>query len=149
VKRRVTLRISVAVVALGSALVITGCAGSSGDASNAAEQAEAIASAAAGAASAAESAADVAASAGAIAGGKVSAEEFCDALKKAQPKLDKQVSEEIAFVTLTLELANLYASKNALPAMDASTMDALAGSCPKIGAEALKSTGKTSFTEFR
>lgn len=168
-QRRTTPRISIGrrtalgvSVLLGSALALTGCAGSAGDSSTAQEQAKTAqeqVKAAQEQGKTAQEQAEAAASAiasavgstlGAVAaGGVVSAQEFCDALDKAQPKLDRQPSKEIAFVTLTLELANLYGAKNALPTMDASAMDALAKSCPESRAKALKSTGKASFIEFR
>lgn len=81
--------------------------------------------------------------------GAVSGEDFCAALVAAQPQLDAAPSPDIAFVTLTLALVDLYDSKNATESLDASKMDALAASCPEVAAKALKSTGKASFAEFR
>ncbi len=81
--------------------------------------------------------------------GAVSGEDFCAALVAAQPQLDAAPSPDIAFVTLTLDLVDLYDSKNATDSLDASKMDALAASCPEVAAKALKSTGKASFAEFR
>jgi hypothetical protein len=124
---------ALAAVLIGSMLALTGCRGS---APSSPAQGATPATAAATTTDAAGTSA-------------VSGTEFCAALKAEQPKLDKERGPDGAFITLSLALVDLYDSKNAVESMDASTMDALAASCPAIAAKALKSAGKSSFAEFR
>jgi hypothetical protein len=125
-----------AAVLIASALALTGCGGSSSEAGSAP-----------GTSSAGTAARTTAA--GAPAASAVSGPEFCAALKAEQPKLEQVGNPDAAFVQLTLALVDLYESKGAVETMDASTMDALAASCPADAAKALKSAGKSSFAEFR
>jgi hypothetical protein len=126
---------ALAAMLIGSVLALTGCGGSTPTASSPA-----------GSATSGTAAATTTGAAGASA---VSGKEFCAALEAEQPKLDKERGPDGAFITLSLALVDLYDSKNAVESMDASTMDALAASCPAVAAKALKSTGKSSFAEFR
>lgn len=99
----------------------------------------------------ATSAATDSSTAGAVAPAKgaVSCKEFCAALAAVQPQLDKDANPDGAYIDLSMALIDLYDKKNAVESMDASTMDALTASCPAVAAKALKSTGKSSFAEFR
>lgn len=126
---------ALAAVLIGSALVLTGCGGSTPTASSPADSA-----------TSATAAATATGTAGASA---ISGKEFCAALEAEQPELDKERGPDGAFIALSLALVDLYDSKNAVESMDASTMDALAASCPAVAAKALQSTGKSSFAEFR
>lgn len=149
-----------AALMIGSMVALTGCgAGDTPTASIATSGATSTASVASGAASTATSGQTMIAISGAThpstadaAGtgkGAVSGKDFCAALATAQPKLDKEQGPDGAYIVLSLALIDLYDSKNAATSMDASTMDALAASCPAVAAKALKSTGKSSFAEFR
>ncbi len=122
---------ALAAVLIGSALVLAGCGGPTPTASSPADSATSATAAAT------------------ATGSAISGEEFCAALEAEQPELDKESGPDGAFITLSLALVDLYDSKNAVESMDASTMDALAASCPAVAAKALKSTGKSSFAEFR
>ena len=123
-------------VLIGSMLVLTGC----GAATPAASSPTSIAT---------DADADGGTTGAAAGTSPVSGEEFCAVLTAEQPKLDKERGPDGAFILLSMALVNLYDSKNAVESMDASTMDALAASCPAAAAKALKSTGKASFAEFR
>jgi hypothetical protein len=122
-------------VLIGSVLVLTGCGGSPPSASSPTQGATPTTA--------------NATTTGATGTSAVSGEEFCAALEAEQPKLDKERGPDGAYIMLSLALVDLYDGKNAVESMDASTMDALAASCPAVAAKALKSTGKSSFAEFR
>ena len=132
---------------LGSALlgsVLTGCTGSSaGDAkaARAATQAAQI--------SAAASAGSEGATPTAVASGKVTSQEFCAALKKLQPKLNKIDSKVEAMAQLTVGLANLYDKNGAITEMDGDQMDQMASEgCPDRAVAALTSVGVKSFDDL-
>lgn len=149
-----------AALMIGSMVALTGCgAGDTLTASTATSGATTIAPVTSSAADTATSGQTMTAISGATqpstadaAGpgkGAVSGKDFCAALATAQPKLDKEKGPDGPYIVLSLVLIDLYDSKNAAESMDASTMDALAASCPAVAATALKSTGKSSFAEFR
>lgn len=131
-------------LALLGSVLLTGCSGSSaGDAkaARAATQAAQI--------SAAASAGSEGATATAVASGKVTSQEFCAALKKLQPKLDKIDSKARAMTQLTRGLANLYEKNGASPEMVGAQMDQMASEgCPDRAVAALKSVGVKSFGDL-
>jgi hypothetical protein len=132
---------------IGSAVVLAGCGGSDDSGSDALEAAQAQASAISSVTGSTPPATGEEPAAGGS--GAVSADEFCAAVQAAQPKLNDQSDQsDTAFITLTIEIANLYGEKNAQSEMNGSAMDELAKSCPDIAAKALKSAGKNSFSEF-
>lgn len=128
-----------------AALVLAGCSGSEGGSDSAAPSS--AAQAAASSIASAAGVAPVGTEDASPAGGAVSAEEFCDQLKKTQPKLDKVGTPVGAMAQLVGDLASFYSAKGAMAAMDGTKMDAMvAQACPEAGAAALKSAGLTSFS---
>lgn len=80
-------------------------------------------------------------------GGKISAAEFCAAVIKAQPALDREKASGAAIDTLTERIATLYGEQGATPEKDGRAMDDMGEArCPDAVAKALKAAGITSFT---
>ena len=80
-------------------------------------------------------------------GGKISATEFCAAVTKAQPELDREKESGAAIDTLTARIATLYGEQGATPEQDGRAMDDMGEArCPDAVAKALKAAGITSFT---
>jgi hypothetical protein len=82
-------------------------------------------------------------------GGAVSAQEICDTLTSAQATLTKEKGTPGALATLTLQLADLYTTKDAIAKMSGSDIDAMTqATCPDARKAALDAAGISTFAQL-